>query len=85
VDAQNNAIRLGSFFKSRSYNYTDEELNLPQGHVNPIRTVDLTPEDQKRCQDADDDSVLLTDWLERTTELHPSLNRTFGPRTCRDG
>jgi hypothetical protein len=43
VDAQNNAVRLSSFFKRRSYDYTDEEFNLPQGHVDRIRTVDLTP------------------------------------------
>ena len=36
VGAQNNAIGLGSFFKRRSYDYTDEEFNLPQGHVDHI-------------------------------------------------
>ena len=83
VDAQNNAVGLGLFFKHRSYDYTDKEFNLPQGHVDRIRTVDLTPEDRKRCEDAGDDSVLPTDWLERMTELHPSLDHTFGPKTWR--
>jgi hypothetical protein len=45
--------------------------------------IDLTPEDRKSCEDANDDSVLPTDWLERTAELHPSLDRTFGPKTWR--
>ena len=83
MDAQNNAVGFGSFFKRRSYDYTDEEFNLPQGHVDRICTVDLTPEDRKRREDANDDSVLPADWLERTTELHPALDRTFGPKTWR--
>ena len=46
-------------------------------------TIDLTLKDRKRREDADDDSVLPTDWLEHTAELHPSLDPTFGPRTWR--
>jgi hypothetical protein len=61
VNAQNKAVGLGSFFKRHSYNYTNEELNLPQGHADHICTIDLTPKDQKRCENADDDSVLPTD------------------------
>jgi hypothetical protein len=82
VNEQNEAVRLSLFFKRVPYDYTDEELNLPQGHVDRIRTVDLTPEDRKRREDADDDSVLPTDWLERTAELHHAgLDHCFGPGT----
>jgi hypothetical protein len=82
VNEQNEAVGLGSFFKRVPYDYTDEELNRPQGHVDRIRTVDLTPEDRKRSEDADDDSVLPTDWLERMAELHHAgLDHCFGPGT----
>ena len=81
MNTQNKAVGLGSFFKHRSYDYTDEELNLPQGHADRIRirTIDLTPEDRKHGEDANNDSVLPTNWLERTAELHPSLDLTSGP------
>ena len=82
VNEQNKAISLGSFFKRDAYDYTDEDLNLPQGHTDCIRTVNLLPEDRKHHEDADDDSVLPTDWLERTAELHHAgLDHCFGRGT----
>ena len=84
VNDQNDAIGLGSFFKRDPYDYTDEELNLPQGHADRIRTVDLLPEDRKRREDADDDSILPSDWLERTAELHRAgLDHCHGVGTWR--
>ena len=66
MNTQNEAIGHGSFFKCWPYDYTDEEMNLPQGHEDRIRTVNLLPYDRKRCEDDDNDSVLPTDWLEHT-------------------
>ena len=81
MNSHNEAIGLGSIFKHRAYDYTDDELNLPQGHEDRICMFDLLSADRKRCKDADDDSVLPTDWLERITEAHPSPDRSFGPGT----
>jgi len=84
VNEQNDAIGLGSFFKRNPYDYTDEEFSLPQGHEDRIRTVDLLPEDRKRREDADDDSILPSDWLERTAELHHTgLDQCHGIGTWR--
>ena len=41
--------------------------------------VDLLPVDRKWHADEDDDSICPTDWLERTSEAHPALDRSFGP------
>ena len=41
--------------------------------------VDLLPADRKWHEDEDDDSVLPRDWLECTSETHPSLDWRFGP------
>jgi hypothetical protein len=81
MNSHNEAIGLDSFYKCRPYNYTDDELNLPQGHEDCICTVDLLPVDRKWHADEDDDSVHPTDWLERTAEAHPTLDRSFGPGT----
>jgi hypothetical protein len=83
VKAQYEAVGLGSFFKHRSYDYTNEELNLSQGHTDRIHSINLTPKDQTRLEDTGDDSVLPTDWLECTAEIHPSLDLTFGSRIWR--
>jgi hypothetical protein len=61
VNSRNEAIGLGLFYKRWPYNYTDNELNLPQGHEDYIRTVDLLPIDRKQRADDDDDSVCPTD------------------------
>ena len=61
--------------------YTDEEMNLPQGHEDRIRTVDLLPNDKKRREQDDDNSVLPTDWLEHTGEASLALDHDFGKGT----
>ena len=81
MNTQNEAIGCGSFFKRRPYDYTNKEFNLPQGHEDCIRMVNLLPADRQRREQEDDDSLLPTDWLECTGELHPVLNRSFGPGT----
>ena len=81
VNSHNEAIGLGSFYKRQPYDYTKDELNLPQGHEDRIRTADLLPANRKWCADEDDDSVRPTDWLKRTLEAHPALDRSFGPGT----
>jgi hypothetical protein len=63
MNTQNQAIGHGSFFKCRAYDYTDNKLNLPQGHKDCVCTVDLLPADRQRCEQNDDDSVLPSDWL----------------------
>ena len=77
MNTQNQAIGHGSFFKRRPYDYTDDELNLLQGHKDCIRTVDLLPKDVQCHTEVDDDSMLATDWLEQTGELRPSLDVSF--------
>jgi hypothetical protein len=79
VNSCNEAIGLGSFYNCQPYDYTNDELNLPQGHEDCIRTANLLPADRKQHADEDDDSVLPTDWLECTAEAHPSLDWSFGP------
>ena len=81
MNTQNQAIGHGSFFKRRAYDYTNNELNLPHGHKDRLRTVDLLPADRQCCEQDDDNSVLPSDWLECTGELHPALDRSFGPGT----
>ncbi len=81
INSQGEAIGLGSFFNRRPFDYTDEEMNLPQGHEDRIRTVDLLPEDRKRREQEDDDSVLPSDWLERTAEISFALDHDFGKGT----
>ena len=41
--------------------------------------VDLLPTDRARREKDDDDSVLPSDWLECTGEIHPSFDLSFGP------
>jgi len=81
VSSHNEAIGLGSFFKCQPYDYTDNELNLPQGHEDHIHMVDLLPTDRKRREDEDDASDVPTDWVEHTEATHHSLSRSFGPGT----
>jgi hypothetical protein len=81
VNSCNEAIGLDLFYKCRPYKYTVDELNLPQGHEDRVCTVDLLPVDRKWHADEDNDSVRPTDWLERTAEAHPTLDRSFGPGT----
>ena len=81
MNFHNKAIGLGSFFKCRPYDYTNDELNLPQGHEDRIRMVDLLPANRKRCEDENDGSVRPTDWLEHTAEAHPALDQSYGPGT----
>ena len=71
VNSRNEAIGLGSFYKRWQYDYTNNELNLPQGHEDRMRTVDLLPVDRKQHADEDNDSICPTDWLEHTAEAHP--------------
>ena len=81
MNTQREATGHGSFFKCRPYDYTDDEFNLPQGHEDCMLMVDLLPVDRARCEEDDYNSVLPSDWLECTGELHPSLDRSFGPGT----
>ena len=76
MNTQHKAIGCGSFFKCRPYDYTDKEFNLPQGHEDCIRMVNLLPADRHHPEQEDDDSLLTTDWLECTGELHPVLDHT---------
>ena len=39
--------------------------------------VDLLPTDRKCNEEEEDDSVLLSDWLECTGKIHPSLDLSF--------
>ena len=59
MNSSNEAIGLGSFFERRPYDYTKDELNLPQGHEDRIRMVDLLPIDRKLCTDV---FIQLTGW-----------------------
>jgi len=43
--------------------------------------VNLFPKDRKYCEEMDDDSVMLTNWLECMGELHPSIDVSFGQGT----
>jgi hypothetical protein len=79
MNVQGQATGRGSFFKHQPYDYTDEELNLLQRHKDCIRTVDLLPDDRQCREQEDDNSVLPSDWLEHTGELHPVLDCSFGP------
>ncbi len=83
INAQKEAIGRGSFFKCWPFDYTDDELNLPQGHKDRIRTADLLPIDRQCREQDNNDSVLPKDWLERTGELHTALDHSFGPVTWR--
>jgi len=56
-------------------------MNLPQGHEDRIRMIDLLPDDRKRHEQEDDDSVLPTDWLEHTGEASLALDHNFGKGT----
>ena len=53
-------------FQTSPYDYTNEEFNLPQGHEDRIRMVDLLPASRHHHEQEDDDSLLPTDWLEHT-------------------
>jgi hypothetical protein len=46
-----------------------------------IVSVDLLPDDKKHHEDMGDDSVMPTDWLECTGELHPEHDISFGKGT----
>ena len=43
--------------------------------------VDLLHTNRQRHEHEDDNSLLPTDWLEHTGELHPALDLSFGPGT----
>ena len=81
INSQGEAIGLGPFFQHPPYDYTNEEMNLPQGHEDRIRTIDLLPDDRKHREQDDDDSVLPTDWLQRTGEISFALDKSFGKGT----
>ena len=81
MNSQGKAIGHGSFFKCWPYDYTDEEMNLPQGHEDCIRMVNLLPADRKRCEQDDDVSVLPTDWLKHTADASLALDCSFSPGT----
>ena len=81
MNSCNEAIGLGLFYKHQLCNYTDDELNLSQGHEDCICMVYLLPVDRKQCAEEEDDSVHPTNWLERTAEAHPALDQSFGPGT----
>jgi hypothetical protein len=81
INSQGKAIGHGSFFNRRLFDYTDEEMNLPQGHEDRIRMADLLPEYKKRREQDDNDSVLPTDWLERTGKISFALDHEFGKGT----
>ncbi len=77
INSQGEAIGLGSFFNRRPFDYTDEEMNLPQGHEDCICTIDLLPTNRECHKQDDDDSVLPTDWLECTGEASLALDHDF--------
>ena len=81
INSQHEAIGCGSFFKHCPYDYPNEEFNLLQGHKDCIYMINLLPVDRARHEEDDDDSILPTDWLERTGKLHHSLDQSFGPGT----
>ena len=81
INYQGKAIGLGSFFKRRLFDYTNEEMNHPQGHDDCIRMIDLLPSDRECHKQDDDDSVLPIDWLEHTGKISLALNHSFGKRT----
>ena len=81
MNTQNEAIGCGSFFKHQPYDYTNKEFNLPQGHEDRICMVNLLPADRQRREQEDDNSLLPTDWLKCTGELHPALDLCFDPGT----
>jgi hypothetical protein len=68
-------------FKHPPYDYTKDKLNLPQGHEDLVRMADLLPADRAHCKEDDDNSILPSDWLEGTGELHTVLDCSFGPGT----
>jgi hypothetical protein len=69
----------GLFLKHRPYDYTNDESNLLQGHDDHICTVDLLPTDRARREEDDNNSILPSDWLECTGEIHNLLDLSFGP------
>ena len=81
MNSRHKAIGHGSFFKHRPYDYTDDKFNLPQGHEDCNRMVDMLPADRAHCNESDNDSVLPSNWLECTGEIHPLLDLSFGTGT----
>ena len=66
LDDKNKKAGFGNWCK-RAYNdYTCEEFYAAQGHDDRVRTADLFPEDAIKREITDDDSLLDSDWHERT-------------------
>ena len=74
INSMGKAISQQSFYKCQSFDYPDEEHDLTQGHIDCIQTANPMPEDKKYHGDGDNNSFLLTDWLEYTDEHHPVVD-----------
>ena len=67
------ATGFGSWYQRTPFDYTEAERLAEQGHVDRVRTADLTEEHRAERALADDDSLLGSDWKDRTSvdpELH---------------
>ena len=57
LDEQDKKVRFGSWYNRKYDDYTCEEMYVPQGHKDRVRTADLPPEDAMDRKIRDDDSI----------------------------
>ena len=69
-----NLIGFGSWYRRQPGKYSPHELTAGQGHEHRVRTVDLLPEDRLERENQDDDSMLMSDWKDRTS-IDPEVHR----------
>ena len=58
---------FGSFYRRKPGNYSEAEFLARPGHKDRIRTQDCTLGDQAERELNDDDSLLPSDWADRTS------------------
>ena len=58
---------FGSFYNRSPGHYSEAEQMAKQGHLDRIRTVDLMPDHRMERELADDNSLKLIDWHDRTS------------------
>ena len=66
-DSANRPTGFGLFYNRAPLLYSEAEFLAKQGHSDCVRTVDCTPEDKHERDANDDDSLLSSDWQDRTS------------------
>jgi hypothetical protein len=70
-----NSVGIGSWYNWQPFDYINEESDLPQGHKDQVRIINLLAEDEKHCG-KDDGILLLQSYLfEHTGQLHSSVEQ----------